>query len=128
MTPETLASILGQIIEKSLEKKSGDADIHVMLSPADAEKLKKGLLAKLKDKLKEGVAVNPSSDIAKGFMISFDGGKSAFDFTDAALTEYVSAYLNEELAALIKEYSRMKYGRKKVFVNQEIEYRIGIIR
>ncbi|MDD4627808.1 MAG: type IV secretion system DNA-binding domain-containing protein [Candidatus Peribacteraceae bacterium] len=35
---------------------------------------------------------------------------------------------NEELGALIKEYSRMKYGRKKVFVDQEIEDRIGIVR
>ena len=34
---------------------------------------------------------------------------------------------NEKLAGLIREYSRMKYGRKKVFVNQEIEDRIGII-
>ncbi len=31
-------------------------------------------------------------------------------------------------AELIKEYSRMKYGRKKIFVDQEIEDRIGIIR
>ena len=35
---------------------------------------------------------------------------------------------NEKLAGLIKEYSRMKYGRKKVFVDQEIEDRIGIVR
>jgi hypothetical protein len=35
---------------------------------------------------------------------------------------------NDKLAALIKEYSRMKYGRKKVFVDQEIEDRIGIVR
>ncbi len=35
---------------------------------------------------------------------------------------------NEKLAELIKEYSRMKYGRKKVFVDQEIEDRIGIVR
>ena len=35
---------------------------------------------------------------------------------------------NEKMSALIKEYSRMKYGRKRVFVNQEIEDRIGIIR
>ena len=35
---------------------------------------------------------------------------------------------NEELAGLIKEYSRMKYGRKKVFVDQEIEDRIGMNR
>ena len=35
---------------------------------------------------------------------------------------------NEELAGLIKEYSRMKFGRKKVFVDQEIEDRIGMVR
>ncbi len=35
---------------------------------------------------------------------------------------------NEKLAGLIKEYSRMKYGRKKIFVDQEIEDRIGIKR
>jgi hypothetical protein len=32
------------------------------------------------------------------------------------------------LGGLIKEYSRMKYGRKKAFVDQEIEDRIGITR
>ncbi|TSC78891.1 MAG: Uncharacterized protein G01um101425_899 [Candidatus Peregrinibacteria bacterium Gr01-1014_25] len=35
---------------------------------------------------------------------------------------------SDKLAALIKEYSRMKFGRKKVFVDQEIEDRIGITR
>jgi hypothetical protein len=43
-------------------------------------------------------------------------------------TIYDESDRNEKLAALIKEYSRMKYGRKKVFVNQEIEDRIGIVR
>ena len=33
---------------------------------------------------------------------------------------------NEDLAKLIKEYCRLKYARKKVFVDQEIEDRIGI--
>jgi len=33
---------------------------------------------------------------------------------------------NEKVAALLHEYSRMKYGRKREFVNQEIEQRIGI--
>ncbi len=41
-------------------------------------------------------------------------------------TIYDESNRNEKLSALIKEYSRMKYGRKKVFVNQEIEDRIGI--
>lgn len=43
-------------------------------------------------------------------------------------TIYDESQRNEKLSALIKEYSRMKFGRKKVFVNQEIEDRIGIVR
>ncbi|MBU0767283.1 type IV secretion system DNA-binding domain-containing protein [Patescibacteria group bacterium] len=43
-------------------------------------------------------------------------------------TIYDESDRNEKLGGLIKEYSRMKYGRKKVFVDQEIEDRIGIIR
>jgi len=43
-------------------------------------------------------------------------------------TIYDESGRNEKLSALIKEYSRMKYGRKKIFVNQEIEDRIGISR
>lgn len=41
-------------------------------------------------------------------------------------TMYDEGGRNEKLGALIKEYCRMKYGRKKVFVDQEIEDRIGI--
>ncbi|MFA6458644.1 MAG: type IV secretion system DNA-binding domain-containing protein [Patescibacteria group bacterium] len=33
---------------------------------------------------------------------------------------------NEKVAGLIKEYSRLKYGRKREFVDQEISARIGI--
>ncbi|MFH0770322.1 MAG: type IV secretion system DNA-binding domain-containing protein [Candidatus Peregrinibacteria bacterium] len=43
-------------------------------------------------------------------------------------TIYDESDRNEKLSALIKEYSRMKYGRKKIFVDQEIEDRIGITR
>jgi type IV secretory pathway TraG/TraD family ATPase VirD4 len=33
---------------------------------------------------------------------------------------------NPQLAEVLKKYSRMKYGRKKLFVDQEIEARLGI--
>ncbi len=42
-------------------------------------------------------------------------------------TIYDESQRNDKLAALIKEYSRMKFGRKRIFVDQEIEDRIGII-
>jgi hypothetical protein len=34
---------------------------------------------------------------------------------------------NDKMADILKQYSRMKYGRKRVFVDQEIEARLGII-
>ena len=43
-------------------------------------------------------------------------------------TIYDESDRNAKRAELIKEYSRMKFGRKKIFVDQEIEDRIGIIR
>jgi len=34
---------------------------------------------------------------------------------------------NDKMADVLRKYSRMKYGRKKMFVDQEIEARLGII-
>ena len=43
-------------------------------------------------------------------------------------TIYDESDRNNKLGALIKEFSRMKYGRKRAFVDQEIEDRIGITK
>jgi hypothetical protein len=36
-------------------------------------------------------------------------------------------YKNKKIAEVIKEYSRKKYGRKKKYVDMEIEARLGIM-
>lgn len=41
-------------------------------------------------------------------------------------TIWDNTYKNEEAAKIIKEYSRKKYGRKKKYVDIEIEARLGI--
>ncbi len=41
-------------------------------------------------------------------------------------TIYDTSGANEKSAEIIKQYSSLKYGRKKIFVDQEIEARIGI--
>jgi len=102
LTVGELSELIHRLIEKSFEAKSTDTDIRVILSPADLEKLKKGFLTKLSDRFKEGVDFKPAEDMGHGFAISFDGGKSSFDFSDAALAEYLSTYLNPEIANLIK--------------------------
>lgn len=41
-------------------------------------------------------------------------------------TIYDNSKANQKGAEIIKEYCRLKYGRKRIFVDQEIESRIGI--
>jgi hypothetical protein len=43
-------------------------------------------------------------------------------------TIWDSAYKNPKAAELIRDYSRKKYGRKRKYVDMEIEARLGITR
>lgn len=43
-------------------------------------------------------------------------------------TIWDNTYKNPEVSKIIKEYSRKMYGRKKEYVDMEIEARMGIVR
>ena len=102
MSQDDMAEILGKIIETYIAKEGESSDIKVLLKKEDLEKLKKTFIVKLKDNIKAGVEFRPSLNISAGFSISFDKGKSFFDFTDEGLAEALCAYLNPELARLLK--------------------------
>ncbi|MBM3246065.1 MAG: hypothetical protein FJZ13_01915 [Candidatus Omnitrophica bacterium] len=85
---------LAKIIAAPIKDYRGQAkDIVVSLNEEDLEKIKQGLLEELKEAVKKGVTLKPSIEISAGFTISYDGGKSQFDFTDRALAEYIGAYI-----------------------------------
>ena len=65
------------------------------------EKLEKGFLQELKEKVKSGITLKSTADISGGFTISFDSGKSHLDFTDHALAEYLSNYLKPKLKEIL---------------------------
>ena len=102
LTPQKLSDIIVEIVHKAVDGKSADAGIEVVLSLKDLKELRDGFLAQLQKQFKGPVHFQASEDIGKGFMVSFDQGKSSFDFSQEALAEYLSVYLNEELAALLK--------------------------
>lgn len=103
LTPENLSQIIESTIKSYFKASSGEHDVRVSLSPADCEKLKHGFIAKLQKEIKDPIKFQSSEDINKGFSISFDGGKSSFDFSDTAVAEYLGSYLNQEVANLLKE-------------------------
>ncbi len=101
LSSEEIAGILAGLIDKYAEKNGKADDIKILVKKEDLEKIKNTFVSKLKDKIKAGVEFRPSQNINAGFSISFDKGKSYFDFSDEGLLEALSAYLNPELAKLI---------------------------
>lgn len=108
LTSDHLTEILSGVIEQFLKKESDHAAIKVMLNGEDLEKVKGGVWAKLKYSVKKGIEFQASETIGKGFTISFDGGKSHFDFTDTSLAEYLNEFLNPEIGALLKEAASLR--------------------
>jgi V/A-type H+-transporting ATPase subunit E len=101
LTPEEMAKIITALIKD--HKGKNKEEIIISLKKEDLHKLEKGLLSELSDEIKKGITLKPSDEISNGFIISFDAGKSHFDFSDEALAEYIGLYLKPKLAELLKE-------------------------
>ncbi|MDD2689696.1 MAG: V-type ATP synthase subunit E family protein [Candidatus Omnitrophica bacterium] len=106
LNPEELAKILTTIIREQKEKPT--QEIIISLKKEDAETLQKHFFSSLKEEAKKGIVLRPSEEIRAGFMISFDRGKSHFDFTDQALAEYITKYLKPKLSELLNSISQVK--------------------
>ncbi|MCX7926647.1 MAG: V-type ATP synthase subunit E family protein [Candidatus Omnitrophica bacterium] len=99
-----LANILSVVIRDYISRYPASSDdIVVTLNPSDLKKLENHFLEQLKQEIKKGIEIRPAEHIRSGFTISFDSGKSQFEFTDAALTEYLSRIIKPQLAQLLKE-------------------------
>ncbi len=98
LKPNELAKIIESLI-KSYDKSK--TDVVISLKKEDLDALEKGLVAGLEDKIRKGITLKSSEDISGGFIISYDGGKSHFDFTDVSLAEYIVSYLKPAFSKIL---------------------------
>jgi V/A-type H+-transporting ATPase subunit E len=105
LTPEALFRLLTEVVRN--ESAGESSDITVFLNKEDLEVLENTYLHQLREETKKKIILRPAEEISGGFTISFDSGKSCYDFTDKALAEYIGTYLkpklNQILQAAIKE-------------------------
>lgn len=100
LTPEGLFKILSSLIQQAATK---DKDqIIVLLNKEDARRIQEEFLAKLKDETKREILLKPAEDIHAGFVISYDAGRSQFDFSDKALAEYIGTFLKPKLKEILQ--------------------------
>lgn len=100
LTTESLLKILNSVIAHSLEQKKGE--IIISLNKDDLEAVESSFLNKLKEETKKRITLRGADDIRAGFVISYDAGKSQFDFSDKALAEYISTVLKPKLKEVLQ--------------------------
>ena len=98
--PQELAGLVKLAVQHYGGQDAGP--VTVSLQDGDRRKLEQGFLAKLKDELKRDIVLKATDEVAGGFVISFDAGKSHFDFSDKALAAYLSGLVRPKLAELLK--------------------------
>ena len=101
LTPEALFKLLSEVARNYSAAES--SDITVLLNEEDLETLGKNFLHKLREETKKKIILRPAEEISGGFTISFDSGKSCYDFTDKALAEYIGTYLKPKLNQILEE-------------------------
>jgi len=100
LTSEALAKILNNLIHGSLADHK--AEVIISLNKDDLKALEHEFFAKLKEQVKKKVILRAADDIAAGFVISFDSGRSQFDFSDRALADYIGGQLKPKLQEILK--------------------------
>ncbi len=100
LTAEELAGIISALVKSAPTDKT--EQIVITLNEKDRAQLEKAFLQKLVGEVKSGIVLKSSDEISAGLRISFDAGKSHFDFSDAALAEYISANIKPELNRILK--------------------------
>jgi len=97
------AKDLGEMLFKLIKEccKEPGSNVEITLSKEDADKLTQVFISGFKEELKKGITLKTSDEISGGFLISYDSGKSQFDFTDSALAEYLAQYVHGRLDEIL---------------------------
>lgn len=98
LNPQELFRIIALLIKEYADKAKGE--VIVSLKKEDLEVLEKDFLKQLKEELKKPITLKVADNIQAGFVISYDSGKSYFDFSDKALAEYIGGYLKPKLKTI----------------------------
>ena len=100
LTPENMLTVINNVVLSAVSETGGS--ITVSLNKNDLRMLEDNFMGKLKEEVKKKVVLTSANDIRAGFTISFDAGKSQFDFSDKSLAEYIGNCLKPKLKEIMQ--------------------------
>jgi vacuolar-type H+-ATPase subunit E/Vma4 len=104
LPPDALFPILSEMIRHGSAGESGD--ITVFLRKEDLEGLESHFLHRLSEETKKSIVLTPADGISGGFIISYDGGRSCYEYTDRALAAYLGTRLKPKLDRILQDAAK----------------------
>ena len=102
---DTLKAVLPNLL-KAWISKGGDDSLDILLGEEDLKKLNAWSLGSLSAELQKGVELKSDKNLGKGFRIANKNGSAYYDFSAEAVAELLSAYLNPQLAGILKNSAK----------------------
>ncbi|MCI1207839.1 MAG: V-type ATP synthase subunit E [Treponema sp.] len=99
--PELLVKLIPETI-KAWTAKTDAEDLSILLNKKDLKDLEDGFQSALKAEISKGLELKSDNSISSGFKIGVNKGEAYYDYTDEAIAELFSSYLNPRTAAIMK--------------------------
>ena len=101
LSEETIKEILKEVVKKfDISSKDG---IDIVISKENKEKIEQGFLAELKKEFTKSIFLKVSDKIESGFRIGEKDKNSFYDFTDEAIADALSLFLNPKINSILRE-------------------------
>ena len=98
LEPKETAKLISVLIKEA----AGKDGMIITINKDKAGELGKAIFSELGKEIVKGVTIRASEEIKEGFTISYDSGRSYFEFTDRSLAEYIASFLRPKLAEILK--------------------------
>ncbi|MCL2319807.1 MAG: V-type ATP synthase subunit E [Treponema sp.] len=98
---DTLKAVLPEIL-KAWASKGGTDSLELLLSEGELANLKSWAQGALAAELGKGMVLKSDRNLGAGFKIANKDGSAYFDFSAESVAELLSAYLNPQLAEILK--------------------------
>jgi V/A-type H+-transporting ATPase subunit E len=112
LTSEVLKEILLRMATLYLELNVSGGPVDLYLNEKDEKALGDYFTAALRDKMNEGVEIHPSSEVSKGFKISFRDHRLYHDFTHEAIADEMCRYLQPRIQEIVRRVVDNQEGKR----------------
>lgn len=100
MSAQDFTKVIAEAVKVYVEK-SGSGDVEVITTKAQQDAVSKHVQSRLGEEIRKGVKI--STGTSAGFRVRVEMGRIEHDFTPEAIVEAMAAYVNSDLAKLLKE-------------------------